>query len=149
MYWSQVLQLWNKTKGEDFTGTNLEEPAASCEAYTTQIHSNTRGISHVAPRFDSISQQFAIPGLHSKLTSTLIQKSKVRENNIYITEINPTSCHAFCALFSFTVFHFNFVFQIWIMARQQELELLWIIQSKQNKLKSLISEKQTLLDIFR
>lgn len=118
------------------SGTRLKErisqgqiwkSAAGCEAHTTQIHSNTRDISHVAPKFDSISRQFAIPGLHSKLTPTLIQKSKVRENNIYIKEINPTSCHAFCDLFCYTVFHFNFVFQIWVVARQQELELLCII----------------------
>lgn len=34
MYWYRV---WNKTKGEDFTGANLKEPAAGLEAYTTQI----------------------------------------------------------------------------------------------------------------
>lgn len=112
-----MLQLWNQTKGVDFTGTNLKEPATGCEALATQIHSNTRGISHVAPKFDSISRQFAILSLHSKLTTTLNQKSKVRENNIYVTEINPTSCHAFCALFCFAVFHLNFVFQIWVMAK--------------------------------
>lgn len=124
------------------SGTRLKERISQGQIWKSQqlavrhtLHKSTQiqGVSsHVAPKFYSISQQFAIPGLHSKLSSPLIQKSKVRENNIYTKEINPTSCHAFCALFSFAVFNFNFVFQIWVMARKQELELLHIKWNKIN-----------------
>lgn len=66
MYWYRV---WNKTKGEDFTGTNLKEPAAGHEAYTTQIHPSYKGYPSCCPKFDSTPQEFAIPSLSGKLMS--------------------------------------------------------------------------------
>jgi len=64
-----VLQLWNKAKGEDFTGTNLQKPAAGLEAYTTQIRPTIRDVTHVAPKSDSIPRKSAIPSLYGKPTS--------------------------------------------------------------------------------